>query len=143
MIIVGCDFHPSYQQVAILDTETGKIEEHKLMHTPGEAERFYRAIALPALVGIEAVATISGLYAYCRSSAMKCGSEMHLRSVPAMSGSRKQIDETQNIFCNCWWRDDSHVSGYPARRCVTIANSSSIDTSWYRYARGSRMNSNT
>ena len=30
---------------------------------------------------------------------MKCGSEMHLRSVPAMSGSRrKRIDEMQNIF---------------------------------------------
>jgi transposase len=55
MIIVGCDFHPSYQQVAMLDTETGKIEEHKLMHTSGEADRFYRAIALPVLVGIEAV----------------------------------------------------------------------------------------
>ena len=51
MIIVGCDFHPSYQQVAMFDTETGKIEEHKLMHTTGEAERFYRAIALPVLVG--------------------------------------------------------------------------------------------
>lgn len=55
MIIVGCDFHPSYQQVAMLDTETGRTEDHKLMHATGEAERFYRAVALPALVGIEAV----------------------------------------------------------------------------------------
>ena len=55
MIIVGCDFHPSFQQVAILDTETGLTEEHKLMHTSGEAEGFYRRMASPALVGIETV----------------------------------------------------------------------------------------
>lgn len=39
----------------MLDTETGRTEDHKLMHATGEAERFYRAIAFPALVGIEAV----------------------------------------------------------------------------------------
>ncbi len=55
MIIIGCDFHPSYQQIAILDTETGTTEEHKLAHTTGEAEQFYRKLVLPALVGIEAV----------------------------------------------------------------------------------------
>ena len=42
MIIIGCDFHPSYQQVAMFNTETGRIDDHKLMHATGEAERFYR-----------------------------------------------------------------------------------------------------
>jgi transposase len=55
MIIIGCDFHPSYQQIAVLDTETGATEDHRLMHASGEAERFYRGLALPALVGVEAV----------------------------------------------------------------------------------------
>jgi hypothetical protein len=55
MMIIGCDFHPSYQQIALLDTETGVTEEHKLAHATGEAERFYRRLAMPALVGIEAV----------------------------------------------------------------------------------------
>jgi Transposase len=55
MIIVGCDFHPSFQQVAMLDTETGATEEHKLMHTSGEAEGFYQKLASPAIVGIETV----------------------------------------------------------------------------------------
>jgi len=41
MIIVGCDFHPSFQQIAMLDTETGVTEEHKRMHTSGEVEGFY------------------------------------------------------------------------------------------------------
>jgi transposase len=55
MIIIGCDFHPSYQQIAMLDTETGVTTDHKLTHTGGEAERFYRSLASAALVGIEAV----------------------------------------------------------------------------------------
>lgn len=54
MKIVGCDFHPRWQQVAVFDTETGEINEYKLMNGDGEAERFYRELASPALVGVEA-----------------------------------------------------------------------------------------
>lgn len=54
MTIVGCDFHPSWQQIAVLDVETGEITEHKLINENGEAERFYRALPVPSLVGLEA-----------------------------------------------------------------------------------------
>jgi transposase len=54
MKIVGCDFHPSYQQIAIVDTTTGEIQNKKLFHASGEAERFYRELKEPALVGMEA-----------------------------------------------------------------------------------------
>lgn len=54
MMIIGCDFHPSWQQVAWLDTETGESGEQKLVHSAGEAEAFYRRLAAPALVGLEA-----------------------------------------------------------------------------------------
>ena len=54
MKIVGCDFHPSWQQVAVFDPETGEIFQRKLVNGDGEAERFYRELAVPALVGIEA-----------------------------------------------------------------------------------------
>jgi len=54
MKIIGCDFHPSWQQVAWLDAETGETGECKLVNGDGEAERFYRALAEPALVGVEA-----------------------------------------------------------------------------------------
>ena len=53
MILIGCDFHPSWQQVCWVDTETGETEEDKLVHTPGEAEKFYRRFAAPALIGME------------------------------------------------------------------------------------------
>ena len=54
MIIIGCDFHPSWQQVAVLDTETGEVSEHKLINGDGEAERFYRGLPAPSLIGMEA-----------------------------------------------------------------------------------------
>jgi len=54
MKIVGCDFHPSWQQVAVFDPETGEWTERKLSNGDGEAERFYRELESPALVGIEA-----------------------------------------------------------------------------------------
>lgn len=55
MIIVGSDFHPSYQQIAYLDTESGEVEERSLTHSGAEAEQFYRGLARSALIGMEAV----------------------------------------------------------------------------------------
>jgi len=54
MIIIGCDFHPSWQQVAWLDRETGETGEQKLVHGSGEAQPFYKQLPRPALVGMEA-----------------------------------------------------------------------------------------
>jgi transposase len=54
MIIVGCDFHPGWQQVAVFDSSTGEIRELKLTNGNGEAEQFYRSLSSPALVGLEA-----------------------------------------------------------------------------------------
>ena len=54
MKIVGCDFHPRWQQIAVFDSDTGEISEHKLLNGNGEAEQFYRALPSAALVGVEA-----------------------------------------------------------------------------------------
>ena len=54
MIVIGCDFHPSWQQVCWVDTETGETGEHRLVHAPGEVEQFYRRFATPARIGMEA-----------------------------------------------------------------------------------------
>ncbi len=47
---IGCDFHPSWEQIAWLDTETGETGERKLVHADGEAERFYRQLPPPAWI---------------------------------------------------------------------------------------------
>jgi transposase len=53
MMVIGCDYHPSWQQICWLDTATGETEEKKLEHASGEAEKFYRGLAGPALIGME------------------------------------------------------------------------------------------
>ena len=56
MLIIGCDYHPSFQQIAFVDTETGELAERRLMHRE-EAERFYGEFKrqnLKVRVGMEA-----------------------------------------------------------------------------------------
>ena len=53
MKIIGCDFHPSWQQVAVFDPSTGEIVECKLVNGNGEAERLYGSLPRPSLVGLE------------------------------------------------------------------------------------------
>ncbi len=53
--MIGCDFHPSYEQIAMLDSVTGEIEEKALSHERKEEVRaFYAGLQGPARVGIEA-----------------------------------------------------------------------------------------
>jgi len=55
MKIIGCDFHPSFQQIAMLDTVTGELVERKLQH-PEQATRFYESLAgEEVLVGLESM----------------------------------------------------------------------------------------
>ena len=54
MLIIGCDYHPSFQQIALVDTETGEYGERRLGHKM-EAESFYRSLkGLSVRVGMEA-----------------------------------------------------------------------------------------
>ena len=54
MLIIGCDYHPSVQQIAWVATETGECGERRLMHR-AEAEQFYRELKGKQVhVGIEA-----------------------------------------------------------------------------------------
>src|SRR5437773_11653375 len=54
MIIIGIDFHPEFQQIASVDTETGEFQEKRLAHRE-DAETFYRALAGQKVrVGMEA-----------------------------------------------------------------------------------------
>jgi len=57
MLIIGIDYHPSFQQIAFMDQETGEYDERRLNHSDGEAERFYRELKqrrVSVRVGMEA-----------------------------------------------------------------------------------------
>ncbi len=56
MLIIGCDYHPGFQQIAFVDTETGELQARRLQHCE-EAEKFYRDLAAQGMkvrVGMEA-----------------------------------------------------------------------------------------
>ena len=59
MMIIGCDFHPSWQQVSWVDRETGETGEQKLVHASGDAKRFYQSMAAPALIDAGLLAVFS------------------------------------------------------------------------------------
>jgi len=40
MLIIGCDFHTGFQQIAMLDIRTGEIIERRLAPETGEAKAF-------------------------------------------------------------------------------------------------------
>ncbi len=45
MMIIGVDYHPSFQTIAFLMEETGECGEQELNHSDGQAENFYRDLA--------------------------------------------------------------------------------------------------
>jgi transposase len=54
MVIIGVDFHSRFQQIAMVDMETGELVERRLEHRDGEAEKFYAGLQKPVRVGMEA-----------------------------------------------------------------------------------------
>jgi len=56
MLIIGCDYHPSFQQIAFVDSETGELGERRLVHCE-EAEHFYGQLkqqGMKVRIGMEA-----------------------------------------------------------------------------------------
>jgi len=78
MKIIGCDFHPSFQQIAMVDTETGEHTEKKL--TRKEAIEFYRGLSGEVVVGIEA-----------------CGNTLWLERLLAECGHQLQMGDAAKI----------------------------------------------
>ena len=57
MVIIGVDYHPSFQAIAFFEEETGEWGERELNHSDGQAEKFYRELkqrGASVRVGMEA-----------------------------------------------------------------------------------------
>src|SRR5260370_38270351 len=88
MLIIGCDFHPSFQQVAICDNQTREYQERRLGHR-AEAEQFYRSLAGQQVrVGMEAC----GHYPWFERLLAELGFELWLGDAAAIRATvvRKQ-----------------------------------------------------
>ena len=98
MTIVGCDFHPGWQQVAVFDSETGEIRELKLENGNGEAEHFYRGLSSPARIGFEA----SGNTQWFEDLLDRLGHEVWLGDAAAIRASYVRKQKTDR-------RDAAHI----------------------------------
>ena len=90
MLIIGCDFHPSFQQVAIFDNQTGEIEQKRLQHRE-QAEQFYRSLPAEVLVGMEAC----GHYPWFERLLSECGHQLWLGDasrIRAMAVRKQKTD---------------------------------------------------
>lgn len=88
MVIIGCDYHPSFQQVAVFDKQTGEIEQRRLRHR-AEAEQFYGSLVGQTVrVGMEAC----GHYPWFERLLSECGHELWLGDAARIRASvvRKQ-----------------------------------------------------
>jgi hypothetical protein len=94
MLTIGCDYHPSFQQIALVDIETGEVQERRLKHGE-EAEQFYRALATAGAqvrVGMEA----SGHAGWFERLLAELNFE--LRSQRSEYANRRRIGWMRNIF---------------------------------------------
>ena len=111
MIIIGVDFHPEFQQIASVDTDTGEFQEKRLAHRE-EAENFYRALAGKKVrVGMEA----SGHARWFEGLLSELQFELWIGDAAEIRTKRvrKQKTDRQDaqLLLSSWWKTVSRGSG--------------------------------
>lgn len=97
-MIIGCDFHPSFQQIAYVDQETGEYGERRLRHR-AEAVQFYRSLASKQVrVGVEA----TGNDRWFRKLLGELGEELLIGDASAIHASAPREQRTDK-------RDARHI----------------------------------
>ena len=125
MLIIGCDYHPSVQQIAWADTETGECGEKRLMHSNGEAERFYRELkqkGVQVRVGIEA----TGHSRWFERLLSELGFELWVGNTAEIRAARvrKQRNDQRDAKHILKLQDLEADSGESRRTATAIASSS-------------------
>ena len=120
MLIIGCDFHPGFQQVAIFDNLTGEIQEKRLQHR-AEAEQFYRGLAGQEVrVGMEAC----GHYPWFERLLAELGFELWFGDAAKVRASVVRKQKRTAMRNTCWIycaRIGFRRSGCRVWKCGTCA----------------------
>jgi transposase len=96
MIIVGCDSHPRWQQVAVFDSSTGEIRELKL--TNGNGEEQFSVLWPRRRWGLEAC----GNTQWFEHLVERCGHEMWIGDASEIRASYVRKQKTDK-------RDAAHI----------------------------------
>jgi transposase len=139
MIIIGCDYHPGFQQIAYVDTETGELQERALQHRE-EAEKFYRELAAQGLkvrVGMEA----SGHARWFERLLAELNVELWIGDAAEIRTKRVRKQKTDRQDAQLILKLSSKMtfrrSGYRAGRIAICGNCCGTGTGWCRRARAS------
>ena len=140
MMIIGCDYHPAFQQIAFVDTATGDCGERRLEHRE-EAENFYRDLAAGGIkvrVGMEAsgharwferlLAELQLRVVDRRCSCDPCEASTQAEDGSPGCAADSEIDAERSTF---------RRSGYRVGRIGICGNCCGTGTAWCRRAPGS------
>ena len=97
MLIIGCDFHAGFQQVAIFDNQRGEMEGKRLRHRE-EAEQFYGSLPAGVLVGMEAC----GQYPWFERLLSKCGHQLWVGDAARIRASAVRKQKTDRRDAEQW-----------------------------------------
>jgi len=121
MIIIGVDYHPEFQQLASVDSDTGEVSEARLQN-PEQAQQFDRELAgrgARCESEWKLADMLAGWNDCLQNCSLSCGSEMQPRSRRSECANKKRIDTMPGSFCSCCWRIGSLEFGCQVRRTVT------------------------
>ena len=98
MVIIGCDFHPGFQQIAMMDMDTGEVRQLRLAHRE-EAQKFYAGLrGRELLVGMEAC----GYTQWFEQMLEEMGHRYHIGDAAAIRASYVRKQKTDR-------RDAGHI----------------------------------
>jgi transposase len=98
MIIIGCDYHPGFEQIALLDTATGEMQTRRVEHAKGEVQAFYASLPKGTRVGIEA----TGCTQWFERLLAQCGHELWVGDPAEIRARRVRKQKTDK-------RDAEHL----------------------------------
>ena len=139
MIIIGVNFHPEFQQIARVDTDSGEFQEQRLAHRE-DAEKFYRGLAAAGQkvrVGMEA----SGHARWFERLIVEMQFELWIADAAEIRSKRvrKQKTDRQDaqLILRLLLKIVFRRSGYRAGKTGICGNCCGIGTAWCRRAPGS------
>ena len=138
MMLIGVDYHPSFQTIAFFVEETGECGEQELKHSDGQAEKFYRDLKARGIcvrVGMEA----TGYSRWFERLLAELGFEVWMGDPAEIKAKRvkKQKYDREDARLLLRLMRDSPKSGYRVPRIGICGNCCGIAIGSGRCVRGS------
>jgi len=146
MRIIGCDLHARQQTIAMLDTDTGELEEKTLEHEGETVREFYSALRGPILVGIEATGSMQWFLELMEELGIECrvGHPAKIRKAETRKQKHDRRDArllltllAENRFPTIWMT--SRAISFTASLGVQCSPASSLFSSLKRRTSASKI----